>query len=62
MDGTAASGREHQPADSVNSIFDASAPPSSVSLSNRLMPRPLTWASLLVMTGGSCLWSPMSAT
>jgi len=37
-------------------------PPSSVRRSKRLIPRPFNCASWLVITGGSCLWSPMSAT
>ena len=36
-------------------------PPSSVRRSKRLIPRPFECASSLIMTGGSCLWSPMSA-
>ena len=37
-------------------------PPSSVRRSKRLIPRPFDCASRLAITGGSCLWSPMSAT
>ena len=39
----------------------AHAPPRRRSLSNRLIPRPPANASSLDTTGGSCLWSPISA-
>jgi len=58
--------RRHERPDRRNArrkrvIGPAHSPPSSVSRSNRLRPRPASSALSLVMTGGSCLWSPINA-